>query len=364
MSKELRQYVKGWLEVVIGWLEKERKPAPPIPHLWRDYLGPIMFCFGLALAIPGAIIIAGNTHQMMSTEEAAANPPTDLEKSVYNSPCPKNTDLRASDLCAQWKAADAARKAAEWGVTAFIVGTIVNVLTLIGVAFGWMETRKASMASIKQVEIAQLQLDMTNVSLDISREEARQNARAMDFQLRAWISLAIKMESIVQRKTFEETDVMTLRVGATIKNHGASPAVGLRFYAKLDIWKASCTNEKSRNNFTAQCVEQYTSGIGDVDSGPDAGVAVFPSQEHGEDERISLDWKEILACINDNDYFYPLVICVVLYRTSGNHEVRHTALVFDLRDALGQAERMKAIANGVWTDRKMLLGEPGLMDAV
>lgn len=315
MGKGLRQYLKGWLEVVIGWLDKERKPAPPIPHFWRDYMGPIMFCIGLALAIPGAIIIAGNTHQMMSTEEAAANPPTELEKSVYNSPCPKNTDLRASDLCAQWKAADAARKSAEWGVTAFIVGTVVNVLTLIGVGFGWLETRKASGAALEQVKVAR-----DGLSADS----------------RAWLSLKCENIGNFEFDEFLDDDVF-LKVEYQIQNVGNSPATGVKVQGRL-----IATDFLDDLHF--KDLRKYCEEIIRLDN--NTGKAIFPGIDF-VDRRRSVagnidDINEVLdsSVISLSEVH---VLSCVTYRSPHVDRICVTGVAQRVRFAGGSANREKVI---------------------
>lgn len=55
------------------------------------------------------------------------------EKTSLNEPCNEGEDKRGSDLCAQWKAADAARESADWADRTFwlgLVGTIIGALTL------------------------------------------------------------------------------------------------------------------------------------------------------------------------------------------------------------------------------------------
>lgn len=51
-------------------------------------------------------------------------------------PCNAGDDRRYSDLCAQWKAADAANDAAFWGKLGFIVGTLslIGVLGALGIS--------------------------------------------------------------------------------------------------------------------------------------------------------------------------------------------------------------------------------------
>lgn len=71
-------------------------------------------------------------------QRAAAQVTQAIEKSAYRPAadrgCPHGPEDRSSDLCAQWKAADAAADAARysfWGLLATIVGTILLIVTLM-----------------------------------------------------------------------------------------------------------------------------------------------------------------------------------------------------------------------------------------
>jgi hypothetical protein len=71
-------------------------------------------------------------------QRAAAQVTEAIEKSAYQPTadrgCPNGPEDRSSDLCAQWKAADAAADAAKysfWGLLATIVGTILLIVTLM-----------------------------------------------------------------------------------------------------------------------------------------------------------------------------------------------------------------------------------------
>ncbi|MGA9659515.1 MAG: hypothetical protein WBQ60_10495 [Asticcacaulis sp.] len=81
-------------------------------------------------------------------------------------PCEPPVNLRSSDLCAQWKAADAARDGANWTLAALIFGTIINLVTLVFVRLSFSETQKAVQegrrsadAAVDAVETARKQLE-------------------------------------------------------------------------------------------------------------------------------------------------------------------------------------------------------------
>lgn len=62
-----------------------------------------------------------------SLESVAASLAQSQTSQIDNRPCDKGNDERASDLCAQWKAADAAQESAKWTRRGFWLG----ILTLV-----------------------------------------------------------------------------------------------------------------------------------------------------------------------------------------------------------------------------------------
>lgn len=68
-----------------------------------------------------------------------ANKPSDL-----NQPCEQGEDNRSSDLCAQWKAADAARSSADAAWLFGALGSLIGALTLAAAAAAAIWARKAA----------------------------------------------------------------------------------------------------------------------------------------------------------------------------------------------------------------------------
>lgn len=91
-----------------------------------------------------------------------------------DAPCDPPKDVRTSDLCAQWKAADAADRAALWTIVSFVVGTIVNVATLIFVGLSFTETRKSSNAAVDAAKAAMNTLQAERAWMTISKIEVGQ----------------------------------------------------------------------------------------------------------------------------------------------------------------------------------------------
>ena len=152
-------------------------------------------------------------------------------------PCPRGEDNRASDLCAQWKAADAARKAAEWSIVAFIVGTIVNVMTLLGVGAGFFETRRAT---------------------GIARE-------SLSADTRAWLEVSYEPRGMLQ--VDEDLDEVFLEGVAKVRNVGNSPATGVQFSGLLYV--ASLWEYDLENRLVEYCDERALVA-------QSRGQAVFP----------------------------------------------------------------------------------------
>lgn len=125
------------------------------------------------------------------TKQAQAN-----EASLLSSSCEPGRDQRQSDLCAQWKAADAAREAARWAFWS----TIVSVAGIFGL---WLNLRQGRHALAKARE---------------ANEIARLSAER---QLRAYVGVEkLKINTVVAGAR--------LIVWMTLRNRGQTPARQLR----------------------------------------------------------------------------------------------------------------------------------------
>ncbi|AMK18572.1 MULTISPECIES: hypothetical protein [Sphingobium] len=79
--------------------------------------------------------------------------------------CSKGEDKRESDLCAQWKAADAAREAAEYAWYTMLlgfVGTIIGFAGTLLLVFTFFETRKTARAELR----AYVAVDMDGMEIN------------------------------------------------------------------------------------------------------------------------------------------------------------------------------------------------------
>lgn len=71
--------------------------------------------------------------------------------SSERAPCLPNQDNRKSDLCAQWKAADAAAESAEWSRYAALIGAMSGLFVLIALYFTFQSNRIARQSAERQL---------------------------------------------------------------------------------------------------------------------------------------------------------------------------------------------------------------------
>lgn len=122
-------------------------------RLTAALIGALIVIGGGALAAPKAPapqkVEVINTVQTSEVAKPEKPDPTTV-------PCDPAADMRTSDLCAQWKAADAARDGANWTLWAFIIGTIINLGTLVFVGLTFRETRKSTKAATQSADASEI----------------------------------------------------------------------------------------------------------------------------------------------------------------------------------------------------------------
>ncbi|WAC48456.1 hypothetical protein OVA03_00545 [Asticcacaulis sp. SL142] len=101
----------------------------------------IAICIAISVAITAASVLYVNGFYAMrenAWKEWAITevyrgkqlPPGDV-------PCDPQVDLRTSELCAQWKAADAAATSANWAIVTAITSMITLIVTAVSIYFIW-----------------------------------------------------------------------------------------------------------------------------------------------------------------------------------------------------------------------------------
>lgn len=155
--------------------------------------------------------------------------------------CYRNADHEAADLCAQWRAALAAEKAAEWarrGVFVAVGGAFLSFFSIILVLMALRQGRDANRLNMKEaarnsrrtvagardteaaLAIAARNADTAMAQVDLAQETARR-------QLRAYVAIfAAKHETKVGEKVL---------VHLTVKNAGQTPAIKFTGAARVTV---------------------------------------------------------------------------------------------------------------------------------
>lgn len=158
-----------------------------------------------------ALLIAAIALFLSGAAAAPSTPPRAPEKGaavVASSPvdlgCRAGSDDRRSDLCAQWKAADAAHESAQWTARSFwlaIVGTVIGGGTLLAAFLAARYARKAAHEAARSANIA---------------------AEAYAASERAWLNVDISADSDLR---FHPTGGCGIFVKLKITNIGRTPAL-------------------------------------------------------------------------------------------------------------------------------------------
>lgn len=127
------------------------------------------------------------------------------EASRDNIPCNPGADNRKSDLCAQWKAADAASSAAYWTENTFwlgMIGVLIGAFTLVAaVAAAWY-ARNAAQASQHSADafIAVERGNLSHVNASVAQVQGN------EFTLDLWGYNSGRSSLIVRRVSWKEVD--------------------------------------------------------------------------------------------------------------------------------------------------------------
>ena len=160
-----------------------------------------------------ALLIAATALLLSGAAPAAPPTPRAPEKSAVVTPSPPadlgclaGRDDRQSDLCAQWKAADAAHASAQWTSRSFwlaLIGTVIGGGTLFAAVAAAFYARHAAREAGRSADIA---------------------SSAMVMSERAWITVELFADGDL---TFDRTGGCGLFVFLRIKNIGRTPALNV-----------------------------------------------------------------------------------------------------------------------------------------
>jgi len=125
----------------------------------------------------------------------------------HDEPCQKGGDDRASDLCAQWKAADAARDAADYTNFFGWLGTVIGVLTLAAAGAAAYFAKKAAEHTETGAKEAKRQADLSDQANELTVNSLLPHVHMLGCEI-----------------NWEKKEI-----NASLKNSGSTPAVNLLF---------------------------------------------------------------------------------------------------------------------------------------
>lgn len=143
------------------------------------------------------------------------------ERPAPNQLCEGGESDRTSDLCAQWKAADAAKESADWARRTFwhdVFGSVVGMLTLIVASAAAYYAREAARHTQAGATEAQRSATAAVRSVEVSEDTAKK-------QLRAY--LCVEESVFLQEETLKFFSVQII-----VKNYGQTPAYAVCIRAK------------------------------------------------------------------------------------------------------------------------------------
>jgi hypothetical protein len=212
-------------------------------------------CRCIILAVTGLALIGAakapqppaNAENTKPAQTIASQPaPANLiapKKPVAPSPdqgCERGQDDRKSDLCAQWKAADAAKNAADWSwwqLWIGIVGLILGGITMAAAIAAALYAKRAAVATEETVGIAkdaasgaEVALNIAGRNADAAVKLADQSEQSAARQLKAYAHI----QSVIFYHGYGDSEAMHVLVA--VANHGQTPAkiTLVQIFAKWD----------------------------------------------------------------------------------------------------------------------------------
>lgn len=265
----------------------------------------------LAIALPPDERGSGEHEQPQQglSEPAPPQPPTVQETdeaSQLNEPCSKGEENRSSDLCAQWKAADAAKESADWTRRTFytaISGVVVGVLTLGAAVAAALFARQAAIH--------------TETGAAAAIASANAATRANDWGEMRWVAENRPWLTITEQPTAmlysNENGRINVVVKVKVKNVGKIPAFDVTAKAEVRAAKVFFETSATAEKFAAECTKPINWRWGNTIIFPDAGETV-----HG----ITEEFPDV-----GPEHRYAIILVCITYRAMGHSQsVFHTAM--------------------------------------
>lgn len=166
--------------------------------------------------------------------------------------CDAGEDDRSSDLCAQWKAADAAFSSAVWTKRSFfagLVGLVIGGFTLVAAGFAawyarsaWLETRRGNIVNMRASARATRQAIASGAETRRALEISERNAAASEMNVKetqrigeAQVRCYLTATSASIWVKSDGDAVITTKV----KNTGQSPAIDVKWKPEISVMRVN-----------------------------------------------------------------------------------------------------------------------------
>ena len=165
----------------------------------------------LVAAAPGTATVSTEPPKPASDKVT----PETIKLSAEMQPCERGSDNRKSDLCAQWKAADAASSSADWAYWTMLAGA-VGLLIGGGTLFAAWRAAHWAKEAAKHTEVGAQQSERSAKAAEIALEQSR---LASQTDLRAWVATKVKLLDYNRKKDFAD-----FSIEVCLSNIGKTPA--------------------------------------------------------------------------------------------------------------------------------------------
>ena len=244
-------------------------------------------------------------------------------------PCDPSNELRSSDLCAQWKAADATQMATLWAIVAFVVGTIINVGTLIFVGFTFRQTQEA-------VRVAK---------------------NALAAEVRPWLSLEMKLE-VDNLMESDKPGEAFRSVKYKLKNFGNAPALNAFVFILFIIDDGDIRKERARLQKLALNGYLHHSNL--VFGQMSKDVAIYPSEKVNDFAAAVIGRDEVQRGIDKDGKVAAYLLGGVIYTSPGDPK---PLMYTSLHQVYVEDEGRFVINFGTFHTDGMWLRKPGSVEA-
>jgi hypothetical protein len=244
-------------------------------------------------------------NQQKSAQTGTETTPTAQTTKVADEitkPCTENENNRRSELCAQWKAADAAVNSANssWQQVGIgYVGIVIGFMTLVAAAMAAFYAKRAA-------EETKRGADTAGVALSADH--------------RAWLSISITIGGKFKKSVTDlGVEGLYLDVNAVVRNSGPSPAMTVRFDAGIGLL--------GEQNFPLEkVVEDFGEDWRQRLLDNQQGDAIFPGQERHFSQTVFLPMSSIEDDLKSKEFksLSVVVYGFVSYRTLYIDGVRQT----------------------------------------